>query len=127
MNKEKILNVTSLDSKERLDYFIRKVADFEVLWGNYGDNGWLQLYAENGKKIMPFWPEKEFVINYNVTHKFKCSPKEINLDYFLDKWIKGLAKEKISLLIFPVEEKKSCIINPLELKTLLEEELKQYE
>ena len=39
----KILNVQSLNQVKRLDYFIRKVTDCEVIWGSYGESGWLLM------------------------------------------------------------------------------------
>jgi len=127
MNNMKLLNVQSLDLDKRLEYFIRKVADTELIWGSYGDNGWLLLSDENGRKIVPFWPEREFVNEYNITHKYEYFPKEMDLYYFLNKWINGLTKDKIDIAVFPVMKKESFIITPLELKVLLEDELEQYE
>ena len=123
----KLLNVQSLDPIKRLEYFIRKIADYELIWGSYGNNGWLLLSDENGRKIVPFWPEKEFVNEYNVTHKYEYFPKKIDLYYFLDKWINGLTKDKIDIIVFPVMKKESIIVTPLELKVLLRNELEQYE
>ena len=54
MDNIKLLNVQSLDSHKRLEYLIRKVADFELIWSSYGDNGWLLLSDENGRRIVPF-------------------------------------------------------------------------
>ena len=51
----------------------------------------------------------------------------MDLYYFLDKWINGLAKDKIDIVVFPVKEKESIIISPLQLKALIENELEQYE
>ena len=127
MNNMKLLNVQSLDPDKRLEYFIRKVADTELIWGSHGDNGWLLLSDENGRKIVPFWPEREFVNEYNITHKYEYFPKEMDLYYFLNKWINGLTKDKIDIAVFPVMKKESFIITPLELKVLLEDELEQYE
>ena len=45
----------------------------------------------------------------------------------MDKWINGFAKDKIDIVLFPVKEKESIIISPLQLKALIENELEQYE
>lgn len=77
LGSRKIDNVKSLNSNERLEYFVRKIADFEQLWGSYGENGWLQLFGENDKKVIPFWPEKQFVKDYNITHNYMYVPIEL--------------------------------------------------
>ena len=53
--------------------------------------------------------------------------KKMDLYYFLNKWINGLAKDKIDIVVFHVKEKESIIISPLQLKALIENELEQYE
>ena len=112
MNNMKILNVQSLNQVKRLDYFIRKVTDCEVIWGSYGESGWLLLSDKNGRKIVPFWPEKEFVNEYNVTHQYEYFPKKMDLYYFLDKWINGLTKDKIvnTPLLAHKSSRKSCYL-----------------
>ncbi|AOR65409.1 DUF2750 domain-containing protein [Pectobacterium wasabiae] len=127
MNNSKIENVNSLTSEDRLSYFVRKVADFEQVWGSYGNDGWLHLSTKDGKRIFPIWPEEEFSIDYNTKHQYELSPKEIDLYYFLDKWIPGLEKDGVDILIFPVDKKNGIIIIPSKLNELLQDELKQYE
>lgn len=127
MNNAKVENVKSLSSESRLGYFLRKVADFERVWGGYGDDGWLHLSTEKGGKLLPLWPEEEFSIDYNTSHQYQLSPKEINLYYFLDKWIPGLEKDHINILIFPVDKGNGIVLSPCDLKKLLEDELEQYE
>ena len=126
MNNDKLACVKSLNAHERFEYFIRKVADFETLWGGYGKNGWIQLLGDNEQKVMPFWPEKQFTIDYILAHNYDYLPKEIDLSYFLDKWINGLSEDHINILIFPVKKQSSTIIKPFELKSELEKEIEQY-
>ncbi|MGS1076170.1 DUF2750 domain-containing protein [Burkholderia glumae] len=60
----KIENVLGLGKQERCDYFVRKVADFEVVWG-LRDSGWAS--GEVGGRIaVPFWPEADFASRCTV-------------------------------------------------------------
>lgn len=127
MNSAKIENIKSLTSEDRFNYFIRKSADFEKVWGSYGENGWLHLSTKEGTKLFPLWPEEVFSADYNTNHQYNFSPKEIDLYYFLDKWITGLEKDNIELLIFPIDKGDGVMITPSDLKKLLQEELEQYE
>ena len=40
MKNNRINNITNLSSPERYDYFIRKVSDFEEVWGLKDKEGW---------------------------------------------------------------------------------------
>jgi len=59
--KKKIENILRMSEDERYNYFIRKVADFEELWG-LNDDGWALLGDNDDNRIFPVWPEKEFAV-----------------------------------------------------------------
>lgn len=46
MRNSKIDNVINLTASERYDYFIRKVADFEEVWGLKDAEGWALMGSE---------------------------------------------------------------------------------
>jgi len=59
MNSQKNNKVLALSASNRVGYFIRKIADFEELWG-LDDSGWA-LMSESSPDIqraLPIWPEK---------------------------------------------------------------------
>ena len=47
MRNSKIDNVINLTASERYDYFIRKVADFEEVWGLKDAEGWALMGSED--------------------------------------------------------------------------------
>ena len=59
MRNSKIDNVINLTASERYDYFIRKVADFEEVWGLKDAEGWALMGSEE-QVLFPIWSEKEF-------------------------------------------------------------------
>lgn len=90
MNQNKINNLINMNDENRYNYFIRKISDFEIVWGLF-DNGWAVLQSvEPGVINVPFWPEKEFaqICATGIWHNY--SPKEITLEDFVDKWLPGI-------------------------------------
>ena len=87
----------------RYEYFIKKVADYEEVWGLY-DEGWATAQDVNGNKLIPFFPKKEFAEYYatNEWNKFKAVP--IDLYEFIDNWLVGMKKDIIKPSIFPINE-----------------------
>ena len=126
MNQKKLSGVAALSDTERAEYFVRKVADFEELWGGF-EKGWLQLEDKDNKKIIPFWPEEIFVQNYINENKVNASPRRIEISHFLEKWIPGMTKDDVKVLIFPIKESQGVLVTPNELADQLKEELEQYE
>lgn len=37
MNEKKVASIVSMEGPDRCDYFVRKVADFELLYGLFDD------------------------------------------------------------------------------------------
>lgn len=123
---KKIENVVKLSDEDRYDYFIRKVADFEELWGLH-NNGWALLGDDLNNQILPFWPEKEFAELCAVGQWAEYKAKSINLDSFLEKWVSGMEKDKMLVNIFRTPRSKGKTVSPRELGNDIEEELEQYE
>lgn len=126
MNRKKTERVWALPAHDRLSYFIRKVTDFEELWGCFED-GWVVLGSEKNKQTVPFWPEREFAETYIENNKLSAEPKKIELNIFLERWIPGMEKDGAQIAVFPTILEESIILDPLSLKKLIEDEAGQYD
>ena len=60
MRNSKIDNVINLTASERYDYFIRKVADFEEVWGLKDAEGWALMGSEE-QVLFPIWSERNLL------------------------------------------------------------------
>ena len=61
VSKKELKNVSNLSPKERYGYFIKKVVDFEVLYGIKDSSGdWVLADAKDNSFFM-LWPTLEFV------------------------------------------------------------------
>lgn len=123
---KKIESILKMTENERYNYFIRKVADFEEIWG-LSDNGWALLGDDNGNQILPLWPEKDFAELCAVEQWKSYKPESIQLDNFLEKWIPGMMKDKTLVNIFLTPGSKGTVILPYDLNSDLQEELEQYD
>ncbi len=123
---KKIENVINLSANDRYDYFIRKVCDFEKIWGLYND-GWAMMNGNDEKQVIPFWPEKEFARICAVGKWKKYEPKSIDIYEFIDKWLLGMYKDGINIGVFCTPAGKVVIEYPHKVQADLEKELEQYE
>jgi hypothetical protein len=124
LNK-KIDNILNLSSEKKYDYFIRKVCDFEEVWGLY-ENGWAMVGDKEEKKSIAFWPEKDFAILCKSNEWKNYEPKSIELSDFLDKWIPGLKNDNLTATIFYMPNGKGIIVESEKLENDLNTELQQY-
>lgn len=122
---KKIRNVEHLDDEARRDYFVRKVADFEVVWG-LGEEGWATSNV-GGVVAVPFWPEAEFAASCAVDEWDGFRAKPIPLSEFLSKWLPGMDVDQRICLIFPTPASRGLPLPADKLRQFIEEELQQYE
>ncbi|MGE8533918.1 DUF2750 domain-containing protein [Chryseobacterium sp. 22543] len=115
-----------MSEDERYNYFIRKVADFEELWG-LNDDGWALLGDNDDNRIFPVWPEKEFAVLCAVDQWKNYKPEVITLDNFIEKWIPGMTNDKTLVNVFLTPNAKGTVTSPKDLLDYLQEELEQYE
>ena len=115
-----------MNPNDRYDYFIRKITDFEKVWGLYND-GWAMSSGPNKNEMMVFWPEKEFAkLCANGTWE-NYKPKNIKLNTFLDKWLPGMEKDGLSIGIFQTPDDKGVIMTPSQLLENIRSELGLYD
>lgn len=53
MNNKEFEAVIKIPGPKRYEYFIKKVVDYEELWGLY-DDGWAITEDDQGNKMIPF-------------------------------------------------------------------------
>lgn len=124
MNHSEIDAVIKLPASKRYEYFIKKVSDFEEVWGLYRD-GWVQT-GDGKHTYIPFWPKKEFAELCATKEWDDCTPKRIQLEDFMAKWLPGMQKDLISPCVFLLPENDGMIVSCNRLLSDLSEELDKY-
>ena len=99
MNSKEILGVLSANSNKKYEYFIKKVVDFEEIWGLY-DDGWASVEDNEGNPSFPIWPKKEFAELYTKDGWESYEASSIDLYDFLELWIPGMKKNGYGVSIF---------------------------
>jgi hypothetical protein len=118
MNSKEFEAVLKQPPAIRYEYFIKKVVDFEEVWGLYHD-GWATALDEEGNTLIPFFPKKEFAESCAKNEWQGYEAKPIHLDDFMEKWLTGMKKDGIKPSIFPTDDDTSVanievILNDLE-------------
>lgn len=123
MNKE-VDTVKKLPAHKRYKYFIKKVVDYEEVWGLYKE-GWAITEDSEGSKLVPFWPKSDFADLCTIEDWKDYKPSKINLDEFLNNWIPGMRKDGLKISVFWNNDD-SIVVEPERLLSDIEEELENY-
>jgi hypothetical protein len=126
MHPKKLEGVASLSGNDRFGYFVRKVADFEELWGLFKD-GWAMGKDDDGRVALLFWPEQAFAEEYAKGEFVNHKPKKIALDHFIKNWIPGMIKDNFQAAVFPTNVGQAVFVSPDFLLQAIVEERKGLE
>lgn len=125
MNEKEFNAVIKLPANVRYEYFIKKVVDYETVWGLY-DDGWAVQEDDNGNKLLPFWPKKAFAEYCSVGEWANYSTESIELYDFIQEFLPLLLKEGYKPSIFH-NNIDSAVLEIQTLITDLKAELEKYE
>lgn len=126
MHPAKKANVLDLDGLERHSYFVRKVADTQCVWG-LNRSGWAMVSDNEGRKLLPFWPEEEFADACASGLWIDYVPKSIEISDFLEKWLPGMQRDGLGVAVFPTPSDRGVIAEPGALRDALQVELAKYD
>lgn len=119
--------VSRLSAPERYQHFIKRVADWAVVWGLRDANGWAAVGDENNRSVFPVWPHPDYVSVCATGEWGTYAASPIDIHIFLQEWLPNMSKQGVSLSVFPVPEIKGSIISPLILQADIQEELSKIE
>ena len=127
INEQEIKGVLALSGQGRYEHFIKRIADWEELWGLKDNNGWVTSEDDDGNKSIPFWPHPEYA-KLCAEGQWKGNEEtSIDLKSFIEKWLPGMEQDNLLVAVFPTPSGKSVYVQPSCLRENIEEELEQYE
>jgi hypothetical protein len=126
INQQQIDSVLSLAAAERYGHFIRRVADWEELWGLKTQQGWVTVGSSGGDKCLPFWPHPKYA-ELSATSEWRDAvPERIELSQFMG-WLPRIEEDGYFVAVFPTPSAGGVVVKPSELQAHLSEECRQYE
>lgn len=124
MNRKEFEAVIRQPAKIRYEYFIKKTADYEEVWGLYHD-GWATAKDDMDRILLPLFPNEIFAEAFAKNEWVAYAPKRIELEDFLDKWIPGMKSDGIKPSVFPTDID-SAVVEVDDLHQSLLAELENY-
>jgi len=124
MNPKEFESMINQPANIRYEYFIKKVVDSETVWGLFED-GWAITEDDNGNKLLPVWPKKEFSEHCAVGVWRDYKSENMDLYEFMDELLPRLAEDGIRPSIF-FNNNDSAVLEVEVLIGDLKEELGKY-
>ena len=127
MNDQELHAVGNLPAGGRYDHFIKRVADWEEVWGLKSAEGWAQVEDDDGRKCIAFWPHPRYAEQLATGDWNDCTPEAISLAEFLSQWLPGMERDGMQVAVFPTRAMKGAVVAPARLRDDLEAECERYE
>jgi hypothetical protein len=78
--------VLALPGEKRYEYFIKRIADTETIWGLYRD-GWALAANDKGAQVFPMWPAREYAALCAVDEWEGYEPRDFSIEDLMDELI----------------------------------------
>lgn len=127
MHPKEIETVSNLKPFDRYKYFIKKIADFEVLYTIKSLEGNFAISETDNYLMFPVWSHQKFAkLNLNKEWlNFKII--EISLEELSEKIYPFILENNYLINVFPMNNKTGFVVSLEEFERDLSEELKNYE
>ena len=126
VTQKEIEQVSALDGPARYAHFIKRVADWEQVWGLHTRGGWALADSE-GVEAFPLWPHPEYAKLQAQGQWQNYVPEPIQLEAFLGEWLPDMQDKLVQLAVFPVGNFQAVIVPASKLLQDIKAELKNYE
>ena len=126
ITEKQIISVSSLTAYERYKYFIKRVADTELMYSLKSPEGNWAISEVDASKIFPLWSAKEFIDQCRLSGWSGFDVDEISLEMFEDELLDFIHSEGFLLNIFPVDQYTGFVVDVNEFAKDLSEEMKNY-
>ena len=125
MNDKRTEAVVALSGPERVEHFVKVVADREEAWGLY-DDGWASSATDDGGMAFPVWPARDYA-QLCAAHEWSTySPRAIALDDLMEALIPMLGEQRAAIAVFQTPLGRGVPVTPNELHAMLTSELERF-
>ncbi len=125
--EKEVSSVLKLCANDRYLYWIKRVADGNLVWSLWNDGGWALAANEEGNYMIPVWPHAMYAAICASDEWSGYEPKSISIDDWLQRWIPGIQRDKRMIAVFPTLDHKGIAVSPSRVADDLRTELQKYE
>jgi hypothetical protein len=126
INEMEIKSVLNLRGPARYEYFVKRIADWEEIWGLRKANGWETAADNEGREMLPLWPHERFAQLCATGGWSDSKPAPIELNDLLE-WVPELSQAGRLVAVFPLPDGKGIPVHPRRLEGDILEEQSKFE
>ena len=124
LGAQQLAAVVTLPGPARYEYFVKRVADSQEVWGLY-QQGWALAKADDGTLVFPLWPSSDYA---SLCAEFEWDgydAQAFSLEELLDELLPQLQEDRVLPGVFYTPGDKGITPTVAELVGDLEDELRR--
>lgn len=111
------------DLEANRDRFVSRVRETKVVWGLRSEDGWAYCPSNTSERnVLLFWSDAAYAKRHAVEHWAEYVAAPINLDAFVDRWLRGMQEDWLLVGVNFNAELGGLECEPAELAQLLTSE-----
>jgi Protein of unknown function (DUF2750) len=122
MRDKEFESVLALPGDRRYAYFIKRVADWELVYSLAADDGWALAGDDGGHELLPIWPHERFAAACTMGNWAGYQPRSIEASDWMELWLPGLVRDHRLVAVFPTPASHGVVVRPDRLKDDLQAE-----
>lgn len=126
VTRKEIESVSRLAGEKRYEYFIKKAADQNQVWGLWND-GWATGFADGNFRTLPIWPTFEYAAQCRLGNWAGFEPRSIHLVEFIANFLPNMRSADMKISIFDVPDGSAVVVSEEDLVRDLRLELSKIE
>jgi hypothetical protein len=119
--------ISQLQGSERYKHFVKRVTDWQAVWGLRNEFGWVSAADGFGNDGFAVWPHSKYAMACATGEWGGNHPAPIDVHEFVESWLPNMANQNVQVAVFPTKDLKGVMVLPLTLQEDLRKELAQYE
>lgn len=109
-NPKEIEAIIFSPGEVRYTYFVKKIVDWEQVWGIYND-GWALASTDEEQSVFLVWPAEKYAKLCIKSMWLGFEPKMIPLNDFLGELLPRLNAHGVALGVFPTPENSAVVVD----------------
>jgi hypothetical protein len=124
LHPKQVAAIMALDGPERVEHTIKRIADWEEVWGLY-DDGWAMTALDDDPEstMFPIWPDPEYAETCADGEWASYTAQAIPLGHLLDVILPNLEEDGALVSLFRLPNGDSVPLTPANFRELVESEL----
>ena len=108
-SEEELQAVLRLEGPARFEHFVKRVVDEERAWGLWRE-GWAMMARDDGAKIFPLWPAREYAEQLRTGEWSTYESAEIPLQDLLKELLPQFEVRDVYPGVFPTPGGKGVVV-----------------